>query len=788
MRSLPTCLTPGLVALALMLPAQQALAGPNAGGTLILHANPTIAFTTDDASYCGTSPLSSCELALTSVDTAAPVVFFVLAAFPENSHPRLRGASFGIQYPQNGFDVLGSGRCADFDLPTDDWPNSGSGVGISFSMARTSQLVEIYWISAQLADPDLPAVFALSGHPTQGANFGDDSVPSLLDPIAGLGSLGFGQSGYLPCPEPLVPTGACCFDDGHCMVVSESDCAAEGGNYFGNDTDCSPNPCPQPPAACCFSDGHCEVLFPATCTQLGGTSLIGINTCDPNPCPEPAGACCAADGSCIVTTETFCGNNGGLFMGSGTDCTPNPCTQPPRGACCFPSGTCVVLTPAECTAQAGIYEGHDTVCDPNPCAQPPSGACCLDDGRCVMRYSFECSGAYQGDFTSCDPSPCPPGGCCLETGGCALLAYDTCLAGNGQFLGVGSDCTVANCPVAGACCFPSGDCASIVELSCLELGGDYQGDGAACDPNPCPQPCPDGARVNRENAPFPKPIATPPTQTVMSGPNWGTLILHGNPDIVYTDDGSSYCGQSNLESCNDAVLSIEGDGPVVIHALAAFRVSTAPRLKGITFGIEYGNCLVIDAWGACSDFELATGDWPASGQGTALTWNEVQTGQLTEVYWFACYVEGHTIDRLKTAPHPNQGGNFSDDSIPARLDPIRGYGVFGFNRLGFISCPPNAPLYGACCFEDGSCSVTTPEECFGTYYGDGTDCSPNPCQGAPLGACCVYDECYQLTGADCEQLGGLFIGDGVGCEPNPCGAPVPTRSTTWGWIKARYAK
>ncbi|MBK8233573.1 MAG: hypothetical protein IPK72_24100 [Candidatus Eisenbacteria bacterium] len=74
----------------------------------------------------------------------------------------------------------------------------------------------------------------------------------------------------------------------------------------------------------------------------------------------------------------------------------------------------------------------------------------------------------------------------------------------------------------------------------------------------------------------------------MNGPNWGTLILHGNPDIVYTDDGSSYRGQSNLESCNDAVLSIEGDGPVVIHALAAFRVSTAPRLKGITFGVEYG--------------------------------------------------------------------------------------------------------------------------------------------------------------------------------------------------------
>lgn len=47
---------------------------------------------------------------------------------------------------------------------------------------------------------------------------------------------------------------------------------------------------------------------------------------------------------------------------------------------------------------------------------------------------------------------------------------------------------------------------------------------------------------------------------------------------------------------------------------------------------------------------------------------------------------------------------------------------------GAINIPP--AVYGACCFDDGSCSVTTQIACtaaMGTYQGDGTDCDPNPC-------------------------------------------------------------
>lgn len=37
---------------------------------------------------------------------------------------------------------------------------------------------------------------------------------------------------------------------------------------------------------------------------------------------------------------------------------------------------------------------------------------------------------------------------------------------------------------------------------------------------------------------------------------------------------------------------------------------------------------------------------------------------------------------------------------------------------------------GACCI-DGVCTITTPEDCRGTYMGDGTVCNPNPCEGNP---------------------------------------------------------
>jgi spore coat protein A len=74
---------------------------------------------------------------------------------------------------------------------------------------------------------------------------------------------------------------------------------------------------------------------------------------------------------------------------------------------------------------------------------------------------------------------------------------------------------------------------------------------------------------------------------------------------------------------------------------------------------------------------------------------------------------------------------------------------------------------GACCATDGSCTVTDPASCGGTYQGDGAVCSPNPCP-QPMGACCYPDQfatCVEQTEATCT---GTWQGELSVCTPNPC--------------------
>ncbi|MHC5005443.1 MAG: M12 family metallo-peptidase [Planctomycetota bacterium] len=87
------------------------------------------------------------------------------------------------------------------------------------------------------------------------------------------------------------------------------------------------------------------------------------------------------------------------------------------------------------------------------------------------------------------------------------------------------------------------------------------------------------------------------------------------------------------------------------------------------------------------------------------------------------------------------------------------------------NCGGGSSPTGACCTTSG-CVVTTEADCNGaggTYQGDGTGCSPDPCAGDPTGACCVGTACSIETAADCAAGGGTYLGDGTGCSGGPCG-------------------
>lgn len=718
--------------------------GPNAGGTLLLHSNPTLTYTSDDPGYCGQTQLTACANANTRRD-AGTAVIHVLAAFDPSAAPRLMGAVFGVMYPAS-VHIVDGGRCSDFDLPSEFWPASGEGIAVSWTAPQTQSLVECYWFAAY-GEEASPGTLDLAPHPVQGAYFADDHIPARLDPIAGLGRFGFFQAGARACPD-APGMGACCHDSGECQVVTLVQCLQSGGVYQGDDVPCAPNPCPQP-GACCYPDGHCS-----------------------------------------LTTSSVCSGTNGNYLGNGVPCDPNPC-PPPRGACCFPNGTCTMLTESECTGGGGVWRGYPSVCTPNPCPQP-IGACCLSNGDCLLRTRLSCGdagGQWLWPLT-CSPNPCPQpiGACCFPSGECQVIARDVCESTGGTFRGGGTTCNANPCPQpAAACCFPDGVCQYLLQTNCLNAGGEWQGYPSTCNPNPCPQPCGDRSDADPERpvrAAAPRPPSDPFAHASRAqgvpGPNFGgTLLLHHDPSVVYTSDESGYCGQSALAGCEDANTRHDAVGePIALSVIAAFHAGNAPRLAGVTFGIDYGTCIEIADGGSCGDFELHTSDWPQSGSGTAVTWDVAQTDHLVEVYWFAAYSEIDYPELLRLTPHPTGGGFFADDSVPSRLDVIAGYGKFGFFTTGTAPCPLATPT-GACCHPDGSCDLGTEAHCAsesGQYLGDGTDCQPNPCP-QPLGACCIPDGlCAMRTDADCQQHGGVWQGYPSSCDPNPCPQPCGDRT------------
>lgn len=166
----------------------------------------------------------------------------------------------------------------------------------------------------------------------------------------------------------------------------------------------------------------------------------------------------------------------------------------------------------------------------------------------------------------------------------------------------------------------------------------------------------------------------------------GALLVHTNDTIQYTTSQSTYCALSTLECAPGGECDPDDSIPTTDHevgeaavfwVLAGFPPAAIPSIVGLTFGLEYSTDeLSLLAWGACADFELATAAWPASGEGTAVTWHSPRHSHLLEVYWFAGYIYGPGV--LGIALHPTQGAVFGDDAVPPALVPVDGFGRFGF--------------------------------------------------------------------------------------------------------------
>ena len=505
-----------LCGLLLSLAAGSVLAGPNSGGTLVVH-DTGIVFCIDQSSWPSPAPPCSGVDNEGPVNTSYAFIWKVYAAFPSIGAPRLKALPFAATFDAGVFVLIGGvpDPDLDFEIPQNGWPtSSGGGVAVSFGETQTAHMVDCYWLAGYGYDG---STWSLAPHPVQEMVFIDNSSPPQEDPIVDLGSLGFGHPGYTPCPPSL---GACCLDLGVCVVAYEEACAQQAGQFQGEGTDCDPSPCGPLLGGCCFVTGDCAVLTREECMAANGLSWDGGTPCDSIVCPA-GGACCLPTGLCWLLTESECVGFGGAYQGDQTDCDPNPCPPPPPSACCFPDGSCSLLSADECAAAGGDSLPWYLSCNPNPC--PQVGACCLRDGTCELTVPGDCGGVWIGgacepgfcltlegacclpdgtcevrllidcelDFVpnaNCDPppNPCPvlDGACCLPDGSCQFLTWQECQAMGGTSLG--GLCEPNPCPIGparGACCFPDGSCLVTFEWDCPQ--GAWQGPSTDCDPNPC---------------------------------------------------------------------------------------------------------------------------------------------------------------------------------------------------------------------------------------------------------------------------------------------------------------
>jgi hypothetical protein len=223
---------------------------------------------------------------VTRHDGGEVVVVSILAAFNEATSPRLTGVTFGLAYDETELTVANFGLCAAYQLVTPDWPASGEGTAVVFLTPQEEHVVEVYWI-AVYSQTGNPATLELIEHPNVATEFADDTIPPLTDCVTDFGSFGFNIDGESVCPANTL-LGACCFSLVLCEILLEDECREAGGHFSGWGTDCEEGCFILAQGACCLDDGECVVVAnELACDRHPGTYIDGV-LCEPNPCqPTP---------------------------------------------------------------------------------------------------------------------------------------------------------------------------------------------------------------------------------------------------------------------------------------------------------------------------------------------------------------------------------------------------------------------------------------------------------------------------------------------------------------------
>ncbi|MDP7028759.1 MAG: hypothetical protein QF733_00895 [Phycisphaerales bacterium] len=264
----------------------------------------------------------------------------------------------------------------------------------------------------------------------------------------------------------------------------------------------------------------------------------------------------------------------------------------------------------------------------------------------------------------------------------------------------------------GACCM-GGQCSYVTEQACNASGGTYLGDYVTCAGNPC--------SPNNGNT----------CQTA-------ALAMEGPNDFDTTSATDSGFGDPDESQCDDTFLDWDASPD---HWFKWIATGTGTLDLTTCDASSYDTSLVVYEGPTCDDLiQIACNGDADDADATCQEYYsqvldlEVTSGQM---YWM----------RL---------GGWQAGTGAGTL-------TLTFNGT--------ADPTGGCC-TGITCTVMTEAVCAGvggTYLGDGTDCSADPCGQTAIGGCCLSGTCEVMAEADCDTAGGIYLGDDTDCSGNPCG-------------------
>lgn len=493
-------------------------------------------------------------------------------------------------------------------------------------------------------------------------------APTFDDPVA----CGKQYEVGLSCEPCVIPLGACCRPDGSCEDgIAQAACQ----NWQGADTLCANVSCPQPPP-----NDLCDNAIPVAIPSVtaGSTQLSTFDTGLPATCGTSittAGVWYSLIGNgntitidtCSGTTydskiSVFCPNCSAPACVTGND---DSCGLQSTVSFCTAVGETYLILVHGFGGATGPFQL--TVTNGPACSTPPSCevvGICGGGGDCCV----------PGTGPGCNDVACCETVCACDSF-CCDVVWDEFCAGEGFAGGCGAAilCNCGGGSLTGACCRGSA-CTIETMADCQGNGGIYLGDNTSCTGPDIPG----------------NSYVIPTDEPIPDGPG-GVLVDTFNVPDTFSIADLNVDLVINHTWVGDLVVTIEHNGTSV-------TIVDRPGYAGSGFGCGSDNLNII------LDDE---------GQGGP--------------------VETQCVANLTSPP------NYVPNNPLSAFDGMNGSGLWtitvtdseGFDTGSLIQwslhfgepggsvCAPS----GACCLSPTTCIVTAPEDCNGTYLGDGTNCS-----------------------------------------------------------------